>query len=172
MSEPQHGFQMAPQHRRRNQLGNFCRLIAATLDLVQRRRSATSSALRFSSSLPLVVPLRSARVEIPAVVIDPLSRSRFSFFEQHLANVGQRFAFQMQKSHHHIGHLHAGVVDVVLHIDFLPGGAQQAHKRVAQNGVAQVADVRGLVGIDAGVLDQRMNRGLPQRSPALATCGS
>ncbi len=60
----------------------------------------------------------------------------------------------MQKSHHHIGHLHAGVVDVVLHIHLLPGGAQQAHERIAQNGVAQVADVRGLVGIDAGVLDE------------------
>jgi glycerol-3-phosphate responsive antiterminator len=60
----------------------------------------------------------------------------------------------MQKAHHHIGHLHAGVVDVVLHVDLLAGGAQQAHKRVAENGVAQVADVRGLVGIDAGVLDK------------------
>ena len=65
---------------------------------------------------------------------------------------------KMQKSHHHIGHLHAGVIDVILYIHLLPGGAQQAHKRVAQNGVAQVADVRGLVGIDAGVLDQGMNR--------------
>ncbi len=63
----------------------------------------------------------------------------------------------MQKADDHIGHLHAGVVDVVLHIDLLPGGAQQAHKRVAQDGVAQVPDVRSLVGIDAGVLDQRVN---------------
>ena len=62
----------------------------------------------------------------------------------------------MQKAHHHIGHLHAGVVDVVLHIDLLPGSAQQADECVAQNGVAQMSDVRGLVGIDAGVLDQRM----------------
>ena len=36
----------------------------------------------------------------------------------------------------------------------MSGGAQQAHERVTQNGVAQVADVRGLVRIDAGVLDQ------------------
>ena len=63
----------------------------------------------------------------------------------------------MQKAHHHIGHLHAGVVDVVLHVHLLPGGAQQAHKGVAENGVAQVADVRGLVGIDAGVLHERVN---------------
>ena len=62
------------------------------------------------------------------------------------------------KPDHHIGHLHAGVVDVVLHIDLLPRRAQQAHKRVAQNGVAQMPDVRRLVGIDAGVLDQRVHR--------------
>ena len=73
---------------------------------------------------------------------------------------GQRLAFEMQKADHHIGHLDAGVVDVVLHIDLLSGGAQQAHEGVAENGVAQMADVRGLVGIDAGVLDQRMSRDL------------
>ena len=72
----------------------------------------------------------------------------------------------MQEADHHIGHLHAGVVDVVLHVDFLPGGAQQADKRVAQNCVAQVADVRGLVGIDAGVLDQRVHACSRTRGPA------
>ena len=78
-------------------------------------------------------------------------------FIQQQTRVGQRFAFEMQKSHHHIGHLNAGIVDVVLHIHLLPGGAQQADKRVTQNRVAQVANVRGLVGIDAGVLHQRVN---------------
>ena len=38
----------------------------------------------------------------------------------------------------------------------MSGGTQQAHKRVAEDGVPQVSDVRRLVGIDAGVLDQRM----------------
>ena len=41
-------------------------------------------------------------------------------------------------------------------IDFLAGGAQQADEGVAENRIAQVADVRGLVGIDAGVLYKRM----------------
>ena len=70
----------------------------------------------------------------------------------------------MQESHHHIGHLHAGVVDVVLHVHLLPGGAQQAHERIAQDCVAQVADVRGLVGIDAGVLDEAMDAARRPRS--------
>ena len=60
----------------------------------------------------------------------------------------------MDESHHDVGHLHAGVVNVVLHFHVLAAEAQQAHKRVAQHRVAQVADVRSLVGIDAGVLHQ------------------
>ena len=62
----------------------------------------------------------------------------------------------MQKSDDDVGDLHAGVVDVVLHIDFAAGDAQQANKGIAQDRVAQVADVGGLVGIDAGVLDQNL----------------
>ncbi len=42
----------------------------------------------------------------------------------------------------------------------LPGGTQQENKRVAENCVAQMTDVRGLVGIDAGVLNQGMKMGL------------
>ncbi len=60
----------------------------------------------------------------------------------------------MQEAHDDVGDLDAGVVDVVLHVDFVAGGAEQAHKGVAEDGVAQMADVRGLVGIDAGVLDK------------------
>ena len=40
----------------------------------------------------------------------------------------------------------------------LPGGAEQADECVAEDGVAQVADVGGLVGVDAGVLNQYMER--------------
>ena len=64
----------------------------------------------------------------------------------------------MHETDDDVGDLHAGVVDVVLHPDLVAGfvavGAEQALKGVAQNGVAQMADVRGLVGVDAGVLDQ------------------
>ena len=101
------------------------------------------------------VPLRCLRIKVPTVIVDSLIL--LLEFIQQQTRVGQRFAFEMQKSHHHIGHLNAGIVDVVLHIHLLPGGAQQADKRVTQNRVAQVANVRGLVGIDAGVLHQRVN---------------
>jgi hypothetical protein len=64
----------------------------------------------------------------------------------------------MHQPHHHVRHLHAGVVDVVLHPDLIAAlvavRPQQALKRIAQDRVAQVPDVRCLVGIDAGVLHQ------------------
>ena len=60
----------------------------------------------------------------------------------------------MQKPNHHIGNLHTGVVDVVLHVDFLPGSAQQTYKCIAKNGVPQMPNVRGLVGIDTRMLDK------------------
>ena len=41
--------------------------------------------------------------------------------------------------------LHAGVVDVVLDLDLAAEEAQQPAERVAERGVAQVADVRRLV---------------------------
>ncbi len=64
----------------------------------------------------------------------------------------------MDEADDDVGDLHAGVVDVVLDADFVAGlvgvGAEQALEGVAEDGVAEVADVRGLVGVDAGVLDE------------------
>ena len=72
------------------------------------------------------------------------------------ANFGERFLFKMQKADDDVGDLDAGVVDVVLHVDFVAGGAEQADECVAENGIAQMADVRGLVGIDDGVFDENV----------------
>ena len=121
------------------------------------------------------IPLRGARVEIPAEIIERVGKvagvgKAAGAINNQRAHLGDSFAFQMQKTHHHIGYLHAGVVDVVLHGNLLAGGAQHAHERVAQNGIAQVADVRGLVGIDGGVLDERVH--VACGGVALSTCGS
>ena len=62
----------------------------------------------------------------------------------------------MQKANHDVGYLHAGVVDVVLNVDLVSRGAEQTHKRITEDGVAQMADVRGLVGIDGGMLHKHM----------------
>ena len=60
----------------------------------------------------------------------------------------------MEKTHDNVGNLHAGVVDIILNFNVLAREAQQAYKRIAQNRVAKVPDMRRLVGIDAGVFHQ------------------
>src|SRR5690349_18581290 len=62
----------------------------------------------------------------------------------------------MNETDDDVGHLDAGIVDVVLNFNVPSGGAQHANEGIAENGVAQVADVRGLVGIDVGVLDNHL----------------
>ncbi len=52
-----------------------------------------------------------------------------------------------------VGHLDAGVVDVVLHLDRVAPESQHANERVAERRVPEVADMSRLVGIDGGVLD-------------------
>ena len=68
--------------------------------------------------------------------------------------MGLRFLFQMHEADNYIRNLHSGVVDVVLHVDVPARLAQQANKSIAEDGITQVPDVRGLVGIDGGVFDQ------------------
>ena len=72
MSEPQHRFKMPAQHGRRNQFGHIGRFVAAVLNLVQRG-IAQLLALGILFFASLLVPLRSARIEIPAVVVDALA---------------------------------------------------------------------------------------------------
>ncbi len=62
----------------------------------------------------------------------------------------------MQKADNDVSDLDAGVVNIVLHIDFVAGGAEQADEGVAENCVAQMADVRSLVGIDGCMFDEHV----------------
>ena len=67
----------------------------------------------------------------------------------------RRLVFELAKSDDDVGHLDAGVVDVVLHFDGNAAEALHAHERVAERGIANMADVRRLVRVDGGVLDDR-----------------
>ena len=63
--------------------------------------------------------------------------------------------------------LDAGVVDVVLGFDRRAAEAQRPHQRVAERGIAEVADVRRLVRVDGRVLDDRFFDGCRfRRDPA------
>jgi hypothetical protein len=104
------------------------------------------------------VEVGDAGVQVPAVVIE-LARDRL--------HVGERLLLDVTEADDDVGHLHARVVDVVLHPDLAPAALQHAHEGVAEHGVADVPDVRRLVGVDAGVLDDHRARDR-RRSPSLA----
>ena len=108
------------------------------------RRICLRASLFFGGAF--AVPLRGAGVDVPAVVVDALAFA--GEVGEKCAEVGRRFLFKMQKADDDVSDLDAGVVNVVLHVDFVAGGAEQADECVAENRIAQMADVRGLVGID------------------------
>ena len=108
---------------------------------------------RFQTRLTILfvglVPLRNLGIQIPTVVVEArLAGQGF--------NLGMGFLLQMCEADNHVGDLYSGVVDIVLNVDFVPGVAQQSNESVPENSVAQVSDVRGLIRVDAGVLDQNL----------------
>src|SRR5205807_7187966 len=92
-------------------------------------------------------------VQIPAVIVERLfcwqrTIKRLDVIERHVLD--------MHEAHDDIRDLHARIIDVVLHLDAIAGSLENFDEGVANNGVAHVADVRGLVGIDAGMLDHQL----------------
>ena len=92
-----------------------------------------------------------ARVKIPTIVIEA-----HVWIGEQLLHVGRRLVFQPFESNHHVGHLHARVVNNILHLYSPAARAQHTHERIAQHRVAQMSDVGGLVRIDIGVLDDNL----------------
>ena len=161
--EPPHGRQVAahdPVGNERREVGSG---IPAMLDIVQSRRSD------FESRFVFFVPLGDPGVEIPAVVVEP-GRAR------ELANFVQPLVLELPEADGDVGHLHAGVIDVVLDFDLAAEEAQQPAKGVAERCVAKMSDVRRLVRVDRGVLDDRLpgpavwNRSSFWRQPSREVC--
>jgi hypothetical protein len=120
--------------------GNFGILVAAVLDVVQRIGPCLQPLL------VLVVPLGHAGVKIPAVIVETRGVGN-------LADLVWRLAGEVTEPDHDVGNLDAGVVDVVLHLDWNAPVAQHTDERVSKSGVPQVPDVRSLVGINSRMLD-------------------
>ena len=70
-----------------------------------------------------------------------------------------RFDAELANSDHNVGNLDAGVVDVVVHLDGMAGAPEHTRDRVSDARVAQVADMRRLVGVGGGVLDESLPGG-------------
>ena len=136
-AEPRHGGEVAAHDAVCHVLGEPGGVVAALLDRVQRL------GLQFLARRVLGVEVAHLRVEIPAVVVEPPADRR---------HLRERLLLEVEEADDHVRDLNARVVDVVLHADLEAALAQQAHERVTEAGVAQVADVRGLVRVDRGVL--------------------
>ena len=129
--------------------------LVVVLDVVQR------GAADLQPFLVLGVPLRDSGVEVPAVIVEASGlRQRL-----HRRKVEP---FQLAEADDDVGDLDAGVVDVVLNLDRRAPEREHAHERVAERRVAEVADVRGLVGVDCRVLDDRLDRGAIARARRIA----
>ena len=76
----------------------------------------------------------------------------------------------MQKSQHHIGHLDARIVDVVLHFHALSRITQDARERIPQHGIPQMPDMRGFIRIDGCMLHDCL-RGIHSRRAFLVARG-
>ena len=131
-------------------------LVATVLDVVQHLGPHRQPGL------VLLVPIRHARVQVPAVVIEAGAIGRF-------ADLVERLAFEHLETDDHVGDLDARIVDVILNLYRHAAEAQRSNERVAEGGVAQVTDMRRLVRIDRGVLDDGLSLGDPRRRRA-AVC--
>ena len=106
-----------------------------------QRRAPQRYALRFI----LFIKLRHSRIQVPAQIIEFRARGERAHF-RHL------LSFHVLKADHHVSHLHARVVDVVLHLHAFTGVTQNSRNRVAQHRVPQVPDMCRFIWIYAGVL--------------------
>ena len=138
--EPPHRVEVFPDDAIGDEAGEVGGRIAAVLDVVQRRGADLEPLL------VLLVPFGHARVEVPAVIVEP---GRVG----DAANGVEVELLDLAEPDRDVGDLDAGVVDVVLDFDGAAREAEQSAEGIAERGVAEVADVRRLVRVDGGVLD-------------------
>ena len=162
VSYPQarHRVEVAVDDARGDVVGERRRRVAALFERVQGLDAQLQAFfILFRVGVAVSVEEADARVQVPAVVVE-----RVSFVERGVerAHVFERHPFEVDEADDHVGHLDAGVVYVVVDFRKLARRAEDADEGVADDGVAQVADVRGLVRVDARVLDHAL-RALPRR---------
>src|SRR5687767_11309899 len=67
-------------------------------------------------------------------------------------NVCEGLTFDLEKAHHHIRHLDAGIVQIVLNLDLMTKKTKTTDEGITQSRVAQVAYMRSLIGVDVRML--------------------
>src|SRR5688572_8278713 len=89
-----------------------------------------------------------ARIQVPAVIIEPRGIGD-------ALDVIEVLVLELPESNDDVGDLDACVVDVVLHFDRDASESLHAHQRIAERGIAKVANMRRLVRVNRSVLDNR-----------------
>jgi len=96
----------------------------------------------------VVVDFTNGDVDTRTVVIEGFAR-------QHLIpprQLEQPFLEQCETDHH-ISHLHAGIVDIVIGLNMIALRAQHAYNCIANAGVTQVTHMRSFITIDIRVFN-------------------
>ena len=143
--DPAHRFQVARHDSACHEPSNLGSRAFPGFEFVQGLAAESLALGVFSEPAP------DFGVEVPAGVVEGLGK---------VSNGIDRQASQVDKTHDDIGQLHARVVDVVLDLHCPSQRAQKAGQDVAQNCVAQMADMRGLVRVDVGVFNDGLLAGL------------
>jgi hypothetical protein len=153
-AEALHGLEVAAKDGCGDEIGYLGDVVVAGF----KRVEGVESNLFANGDLAGVrgVPLRDAGVEIPTVEVDALIG--LEEFGEKFSRGEEVFSFEMDETYDHVGDLNAGVVDVILDAYVVAGFvavvAEEALKGVAEDGIAEVADVGGFIGVDAGVFDE------------------
>src|SRR5205823_4217034 len=105
------------------------RLVIAAFEIVK------GGGANRQARLVAVVPVGHARVEVPAVVIESCGVGD-------LAHLLEASALQLAEADDDVGHLYAGVIDVVLYFDRRAAEVERADERIAERRISQVADMR------------------------------
>ena len=143
-SQPRHCPQVATHNCVRHNLADLCVLAATLLNRLQCR-CPQLFRLRFV----LRQQLRRARIQIPAVVIE------LRLAREHL-HADRRALLHLQESDYDVRHLHACIVDVVLHLHAISRKFQNPRERISQHSVPHMPDVRRLVRINTRMLDNNL----------------
>src|SRR6266404_2951766 len=126
-----HGVENLLDVSRRDIVGQFGSWVVALFDGVQNLDAQFRSVgIWLAVTATFAIERSYAGIEIPAIVIKRSIRAKEAVQRLDLV---ERHVFYVHEANHDVGDLDAGVVDVVLHFDAVPAGAQYVHKGVAQN---------------------------------------
>ena len=113
-AQPLHGQEVAVHDAAGHEGGEARGLVLARLDGVERL------GLELLVRRVRRVEVADLRVEVPAVVVEPPGIG---------LHLGEGLLLEVQEAHHHVGHLDAGVVDVVLDAHLVAAVAEDRARR-------------------------------------------